>query len=89
MPNIFFRLRYSPFLTQMVVIRRCNLSCGYCSEYDKTSDPVPVEVLEAQLRKLKELGTFGISLTGGEPTFIPNFPASFGRAANFVSIARA
>jgi MoaA/NifB/PqqE/SkfB family radical SAM enzyme len=58
----------------MVVIRRCNLSCGYCSEYDKTSDPVPVEVLEAQLRRLKELGTFGISLTGGEPTLHPELP---------------
>ena len=74
MPNIFFRLRYSPFLTQMVVIRRCNLSCGYCSEYDKTSDPVPVQVLEDRLRKLKELGTFGISLTGGEPTMHPELP---------------
>ena len=74
MPNIFFRLRYSPFLTQMVVIRRCNLSCGYCSEYDKASDPVPVQVLEDRLRKLKELGTFGISLTGGEPTLHPELP---------------
>jgi MoaA/NifB/PqqE/SkfB family radical SAM enzyme len=58
----------------MVVIRRCNLSCGYCSEYDKSSDPVPVEILEAQLRKLKELGAFGISLTGGEPTLHPELP---------------
>src|SRR5437016_9095129 len=73
-PNNFFRLRYSPFLTQLVVIRRCNLSCGYCSEYDKSSDPVPVEVLEARLKKLKELGTFGISLTGGEPTLHPELP---------------
>ena len=73
-PNIFFRLRYSPFLTQMVVIRRCNLSCGYCSEYDKTSDPLPVQVLEDRLRKLKELGTSGISLTGGEPTLHPELP---------------
>jgi len=56
------------------VIRRCNLSCGYCSEYDKTSDPVPVEVLEQRFRKLKELGTFGISLTGGEPTLHPDLP---------------
>ena len=47
---MFFRLCYSPFLAQMVVIRRCNLSCGYCSEYDKTSDPVPVETLEERLR---------------------------------------
>lgn len=69
-----FRLRYSPLLVQMVVIRRCNLSCGYCSEYDKTSDPVPIELLENRLRKLKELGTFGISLTGGEPTLHPDLP---------------
>ena len=73
-PSMFFRLRYSPFLAQMVVIRRCNLSCGYCSEYDKVSEPVPVEILEERLRKLKALGTFGISLTGGEPTMHPDLP---------------
>jgi MoaA/NifB/PqqE/SkfB family radical SAM enzyme len=73
-PNLFFRLRYSPFLAQMVVIRRCNLSCGYCSEFDKTSDPVPFEILTRQLEKLRELGTFGISLTGGEPTLHPDLP---------------
>lgn len=71
---IFSRLRYSPFLAQMVIIRRCNLSCGYCSEFDRTSDPVPVEILEKRLEKLKELGTFGISLTGGEPTMHPALP---------------
>ena len=71
---MFFRLRYSPFLAQMVVIRRCNLSCGYCSEYDKVSEPVQVEILEGRLRKLKALGTFGISLTGGEPTLHPDLP---------------
>jgi MoaA/NifB/PqqE/SkfB family radical SAM enzyme len=68
-PNAFFRARYAPFLAQMVVIRRCNLSCGYCSEYDKFSDPVPAEVLEKRLLKLKELGTFGISLTGGDAPY--------------------
>lgn len=73
-PNIFSRLRYSPFLAQMVVIRRCNLACGYCSEFDKTSEPISFEVLEERLHKLKELGTFGISLTGGEPTLHPDLP---------------
>src|SRR5213596_2314523 len=73
-PNAFFHARYAPFLAQIVVIRRCNLSCGYCSEYDKISDPIPVEVLEQRLRKLKSLGTFGISLTGGEPTLHPDLP---------------
>ena len=73
-PHHISRFRYSPFLAQMVMIRRCNLSCGYCSEFDKTSDPVPFEILEKRLEKLKELGTFGISLTGGEPTLHPDLP---------------
>jgi MoaA/NifB/PqqE/SkfB family radical SAM enzyme len=73
-PPIRFRLGYSPFLAQLVIIRRCNLSCSYCSEYDKVSDPIPVEVLEKRLRKLRSLGTFGISLTGGEPTLHPSLP---------------
>jgi len=71
-PRILSRLRYSPFLAQMVIIRRCNLSCGYCSEYDKVSNPVPLPVLVERLQKLKSLGTFGISLTGGEPTLHPD-----------------
>jgi MoaA/NifB/PqqE/SkfB family radical SAM enzyme len=71
-PRILSRLGYSPFLAQMVIIRRCNLSCGYCSEYDKVSNPVPLPVLIERLRKLKSLGTFGISLTGGEPTLHPD-----------------
>jgi MoaA/NifB/PqqE/SkfB family radical SAM enzyme len=73
-PPIRFRLGYSPFLAHVVIIRRCNLSCGYCSEYDKVSDPIPVDVLEKRLRKLRSLGTFGISLTGGEPTLHPSLP---------------
>jgi len=73
-PGILSRLGYSPFLAQLIIIRRCNLSCGYCSEYDKVSDPIPVDVLHARLRKLKSLGTFGISLTGGEPTLHPELP---------------
>jgi MoaA/NifB/PqqE/SkfB family radical SAM enzyme len=73
-PDILFRLRYSPFVAQMVIIRRCNLACGYCSEYDKISDPIPAGVLEERLRKLASLGTFGISLTGGEPTLHPDLP---------------
>ncbi|MEP6810386.1 MAG: radical SAM protein, partial [Chthoniobacterales bacterium] len=73
-PGMSFRLRYSPLLAQMVIVRRCNLACGYCTEYDKTSEPVPFDILEAQLRRLKNLGTFGISLTGGEPTLHPDLP---------------
>src|SRR5438045_7201248 len=74
-PGICSRLRYSPLLAQVVIIRRCNLSCSYCSEYDKVSDPIAAELLEKRFRKLKSLGTFGISLTGGEPTLHPQLPS--------------
>ena len=70
--NIFKRLKYSPFFTQLVVIRRCNLSCGYCNEFDKTSDPVPLGILKQRAKKIKDLGSFSIGLTGGEPTMHPD-----------------
>ena len=66
------RLMYSPFLAQMVVVRRCNLTCGYCNEFDETSEPVPTDVLKARIDRLKELGTFSLELTGGEPLLHPD-----------------
>ena len=68
------RIRYSPWFTQLVVIRRCNLSCAYCNEFDSSSNPVPLETLKARARKLKELGAYSINLTGGEPTMHPDLP---------------
>jgi MoaA/NifB/PqqE/SkfB family radical SAM enzyme len=64
-------LRFGPFLAHLVVTRRCNLSCGYCNEYDDHSPPVPFEVLEHRLVKLRELRTWMVCLTGGEPTVHP------------------
>ena len=60
-----------PMLAQMVVIRRCNLSCGYCNEYDDFSPPVPLEDLYARVDHLAELGTRVVTLTGGEPLIHP------------------
>src|SRR5437879_3173673 len=34
-----------PIVAQVVPIRRCNLSCAYCNEFDKTSEPVAVSVI--------------------------------------------
>lgn len=73
-PNFIQRVRYSPWFTQLVVLRRCNLSCTYCNEFDQVSDPVPLETLKARARKLKELGAYSINLTGGEPTMHPGLP---------------
>ncbi len=64
--------RYNPLLAQMVVTRRCNLSCGYCNEYDSVSPPVPLPQLLAQVDHLAELKTAAITCTGGEPLLHPD-----------------
>ena len=61
----------TPLLAQIVVIRRCNLSCGYCNEYDDFSPPVPLEDLYARIDHLADLGTLVVTLTGGEPLIHP------------------
>lgn len=60
-----------PLLAQLVVTRRCNLSCGYCNEYDQVSNPVPTAELERRIDKLADLGTVVLTLTGGEPLLHP------------------
>ena len=70
--NLLDRIKYAPFFTQLVVIRKCNLSCTYCNEFDKDSAPVPLDVLKARAKKLKDLGSYSICLTGGEPTMHPD-----------------
>jgi MoaA/NifB/PqqE/SkfB family radical SAM enzyme len=60
-----------PVQAQIIPMRRCNLSCTYCSEYDDFSDPVPLEELYARVDKLAELGTTLIVISGGEPLLQP------------------
>jgi MoaA/NifB/PqqE/SkfB family radical SAM enzyme len=60
-----------PVLVQIVPARFCNLSCGYCNEYDKVSEPVPLEEMYRRIDKLGELGTAMIGLSGGEPLTHP------------------
>lgn len=66
------QLLFSPLLAQLVVTRRCNLSCRYCDEFDSTSEPVPKSVLIERLQKLRSLGTLSIEFTGGEPLLHPD-----------------
>jgi MoaA/NifB/PqqE/SkfB family radical SAM enzyme len=61
-----------PILAQIIPVRRCNLSCTYCNEYDKTSDPVPTDVMIRRIDKLSELGTSIVTFSGGEPTLHPD-----------------
>lgn len=66
------RLAYAPYLVQMVVTRKCNLSCGYCNEYDDHSPPVPTEELRRRIDKVWELGAWALEYTGGEPLEHPD-----------------
>jgi MoaA/NifB/PqqE/SkfB family radical SAM enzyme len=60
-----------PILAHLVPMRRCNLSCQYCNEYDKTSDPVPLETVKHRIDLLTGLGTSIITISGGEPMLHP------------------
>ena len=64
--------RDQPILAQIVPIRRCNLSCTYCNEYDKTSAPVDTATMLRRIDKLAELGTGIVTFSGGEPTLHPD-----------------
>ena len=61
-----------PLLVQIIPIRRCNIDCGYCNEYDKVSPPVPTDVMMRRIDKLKELGTSVVAFSGGEPMLHPD-----------------
>ncbi|MDX2029837.1 MAG: radical SAM protein [Blastocatellia bacterium] len=60
-----------PILAHVIPMRRCNLACGYCNEYDKVSDPVPLEEMKARLDRLASFGTAAITISGGEPMLHP------------------
>jgi MoaA/NifB/PqqE/SkfB family radical SAM enzyme len=60
-----------PVLAHIIPIRRCNLSCTYCNEYDDFSDPVPTDLMLQRLDRLADLGTTAIIVSGGEPLMHP------------------
>ena len=61
-----------PVLAHMVVTRRCNLACTYCSEFDDFSKPVPTDEMLRRIDQLAALGTTVITMTGGEPLLHPD-----------------
>jgi len=76
-----------PILAQIVPIRRCNLDCAYCNEYDKHSAPVPLETMLRRIDRLADLGTTIITLSGGEPTLHPDLDAIIRRIRDRGAIA--
>ena len=68
-----------PLLVHIIPIRRCNIDCGYCNEYDKISQPVPTETMLARIDDLARLGTSVTSFSGGEPLLHPDLDRLIGR----------
>ncbi len=60
-----------PFLAHIIPIRRCNLACEYCNEYDDFSKAVPTEEMFRRVDKLGDLGTSAVTISGGEPLLHP------------------
>jgi len=60
-----------PIMAHIIPIRRCNLACAYCNEYDNFSKPVPLATMRHRLELLGNLKTGVITLSGGEPLLHP------------------
>lgn len=69
-PRVLFS--NAPIDAQLIVTRRCNLSCGYCSEYDNVSQPIDLDILKSRIDALHRLHAINITMLGGEPLMHPD-----------------
>src|ERR1700760_2151226 len=60
-----------PYMAHIVPMRRCNLACTYCNEYDDFSKPVDIDEMGRRIGELGRLGTSVITISGGEPLLHP------------------
>lgn len=61
-----------PYMAHIVPMRRCNLSCTYCNEFDDFSKPVDIDEMRRRIGELGRLGTSVITISGGEPLLHPD-----------------
>ena len=59
--------RVVPEVATVAVTNKCPYNCQYCSVPDKTVSDMPAHLLKRVLAQLQDMGSFHISLTGGEP----------------------
>ncbi len=79
--------KHHPILAHIVPIRRCNLACTYCNEFDAVSAPVPLPEMLRRVDRLAELGTTIITISGGEPLLHPELDEIIRRIRNRGAIA--
>src|SRR5215831_5517230 len=76
-----------PILAHIIPMRRCNLACTYCNEFDDFSKPVAIETMYERLDRLAELGTTIITISGGEPLMHPDLDLIIARIREHGMIA--
>ena len=60
-----------PMMAHIIPIRRCNLACTYCNEFDNFSKPVSLQTMLRRIELLGVLKTGVVTLSGGEPLLHP------------------
>jgi len=68
-----------PLLVHIIPIRRCNLSCTYCNEFDDFSKPVSTDEMFRRVDRLGAMGASVITISGGEPLLHPDLDAIIAR----------
>lgn len=71
----------------IIPVRRCNLDCGYCNEYDDFSKPVPLDRMFSRIGALGRLGATLITISGGEPLLHPEIEQIIARIRSTGAIA--
>src|SRR4249920_1367217 len=74
-------------LAHIIPTRKCNLSCGYCNEYDDFSPPIATDEMIRRIDHLATLGTAIVTISGGEPLLHPEIEKIIARIRHHDMIA--
>ena len=74
-------------LAHIIPMRRCNLACTYCNEYDDFSPPVPTDEMIRRIDRLACLKTAIVTISGGEPLMHPEIETIIRRIRHHGMIA--
>src|ERR1700728_3766752 len=76
-----------PYMAHIIPMRRCNLACTYCHEFDDVSTPVDIAEMRRRIDHLGRLGTSVITISGGEPLLHPELDDVIGQIRRTGAIA--
>lgn len=74
-------------LAHIIPMRRCNLACAYCNEYDDFSPPIPTDEMIRRIDRLAFLKTAIVTISGGEPLMHPELEVIIQRIRHHGMIA--